>query len=153
MTYHPDAARIPRVRSLIDWLQTAFSPRIYPWFRDEFIPPGELLSHYRGKPMMNPVAGFSVPGEVAPAGRADGLGGPPPAPRPAKAGRNARKRAILAVARRRSRPADACRTPKGESGNIPAGVNQICESHRFKENLQLTNSHHAMFDINAKGFG
>jgi len=91
MTYHPDAARIPRVRSLIDWLQAAFSPRIYPWFRDEFIPPGELLSHYRGRPMMNPVAGFSIPGEVAPAGRADGLGGPSPAARPVKAARNAQK--------------------------------------------------------------
>ncbi|MDE2492850.1 MAG: LysR family transcriptional regulator, partial [Alphaproteobacteria bacterium] len=42
MTYHEGVARIPRVRRLVDWLISAFSPRTFPWFRDDFIPPMEL---------------------------------------------------------------------------------------------------------------
>jgi DNA-binding transcriptional LysR family regulator len=42
LTYHPDAARIERVRRLIDWLIEAFSPRKYPWFGEEFIHPRDL---------------------------------------------------------------------------------------------------------------
>lgn len=58
MTYHEGAARIPRVRHLIDWLPKAFSSRTFPWFRDEFIPPCELEQNYQGKPLANPFAGF-----------------------------------------------------------------------------------------------
>jgi len=58
MTYHPGAARIPRVRGLIDWLVKAFSPRTYPWFRDEFIPAAELRHEYRGRAIDNPFRGF-----------------------------------------------------------------------------------------------
>ena len=54
MTYHPGAARIPRVRRLANWLIGAFSPKTFPWFRDEFIPPGELAKHYRGRNPDNP---------------------------------------------------------------------------------------------------
>jgi len=64
MTYHVDVARIPRVRHLIDWLQKAFSPKTFPWFRDEFIRPQDLKKHYRGKTLQNPVAGFVAPGEA-----------------------------------------------------------------------------------------
>ncbi|MDE2182479.1 MAG: LysR family transcriptional regulator [Alphaproteobacteria bacterium] len=42
LAYHPDAARIPRVRRTIDWLIDAFSPKIYPWFAKEFIHPRDL---------------------------------------------------------------------------------------------------------------
>jgi DNA-binding transcriptional LysR family regulator len=42
LVYHPDSARIPRVRRLVDWLIAAFSPRRYPWFGDEFIHPRDL---------------------------------------------------------------------------------------------------------------
>lgn len=58
MTYHSGAARIPRVRRLIDWLVRAFSPRTYPWFRDEYIPPAELHNEYRGRHLDNPFEGF-----------------------------------------------------------------------------------------------
>lgn len=60
MTYHADAARIPRVRRLIDWLIEAFSPRQFPWFRDEFIPPAALVDEYRGAPLRNPFAGLAL---------------------------------------------------------------------------------------------
>lgn len=69
MTYHPDVAKIPRVRRLIEWLQKAFLPKNFPWFRDEFIRPQDLLGHYRGKALQNPVAGFVAPTEGASAGR------------------------------------------------------------------------------------
>ena len=42
MTYHPDARSITRVSHFIDWLRTAFDPKRYPWFGDEFIHPSEL---------------------------------------------------------------------------------------------------------------
>jgi DNA-binding transcriptional LysR family regulator len=58
MTYHPGAARIPRVRRLANWLVAAFSPKSFPWFRDEFIPPGELAKHYRGRSPDNPFIGL-----------------------------------------------------------------------------------------------
>ncbi len=60
MTYHAGAARIPRVRRLIDWLIEAFSPRQFPWFRDEFIPPAALVGEYRGAPLRNPFAGLAL---------------------------------------------------------------------------------------------
>ncbi len=58
LTYHVDAAKIPRVRRLIDWLAESFSPRKYPWFRDELIAPEELAKSYKGQPLMNLFSGF-----------------------------------------------------------------------------------------------
>jgi DNA-binding transcriptional LysR family regulator len=51
--YHADAARIPRVRKMIDWVKESFDPQKYPWFRDEFIHPRELAKEYRGPPLTN----------------------------------------------------------------------------------------------------
>jgi DNA-binding transcriptional LysR family regulator len=53
LTYHPDAARVPRVRRLIDWIVENFDPKTYPWFRDEFIHPRDLPSQYHGTPLIN----------------------------------------------------------------------------------------------------
>ena len=54
LTYHADAGRIPRVRYTIDWLIDAFDPRRFPWFRDEFIHPDDLLKAYQGDALFNP---------------------------------------------------------------------------------------------------
>ncbi|MEW6642443.1 MAG: LysR family transcriptional regulator [Pseudomonadota bacterium] len=63
LTYHPEAAQIPRVRKLLDWIVAAFDPREFPWFRDEFIHPDELAKHYRGVPLVNMFEGFlTTPG-------------------------------------------------------------------------------------------
>src|SRR5215471_7301077 len=51
LTYHPDARRIARVSRLIAWVIQAFSPQKFPWFRDEFIPVGELRNLYRDEPL------------------------------------------------------------------------------------------------------
>ena len=75
LAYHESASQIPRVRQLVDWLIEAFSPKIYPWFRDEFIPPEELRKLYRGAPLTNPL-------DAMPASDSD----PAPA-RPRKPGR------------------------------------------------------------------
>jgi DNA-binding transcriptional LysR family regulator len=48
LVYHPDLAKTPRVRLLIDWLVEAFSPRRYPWFADDFIHPKDLPSDVGG---------------------------------------------------------------------------------------------------------
>jgi DNA-binding transcriptional LysR family regulator len=53
LTYHPDAARVPRVRRMIDWIVESFDPKVFPWFRDEFIHPRDLPSHYHGPPLVN----------------------------------------------------------------------------------------------------
>ena len=42
MTYHPNTRRIGRIAATIDWLKTLFDPKVFPWFRDEFIPPEKL---------------------------------------------------------------------------------------------------------------
>jgi DNA-binding transcriptional LysR family regulator len=54
MTYHDSASDIPRVRALADWMVEAFNPRVYPWFRDEYIAPQDLRKKYRGKEISNP---------------------------------------------------------------------------------------------------
>jgi DNA-binding transcriptional LysR family regulator len=43
LTYHPDVRDVPRVALFIDWLRDIFDPVRYPWFRDEFIHPRDLL--------------------------------------------------------------------------------------------------------------
>jgi hypothetical protein len=58
LTYHPDAARIQRVRRMIDWIIDSFDPRKFPWFRDEFIHPKDLPEKYGGAPMANLFEGF-----------------------------------------------------------------------------------------------
>jgi DNA-binding transcriptional LysR family regulator len=53
LTYHPDAARVPRVRRMIDWIIENFDPKAFPWFRDEFIHPRDLPAQYHGPPLIN----------------------------------------------------------------------------------------------------
>jgi len=45
----PSYGRIPRVRRMIDWLEGIQCRRI-PWFRDEFVHPGEFKAAYMGEP-------------------------------------------------------------------------------------------------------
>jgi DNA-binding transcriptional LysR family regulator len=59
LTCHPEVARIPRVRHVIDWAVDSFDSRRFPWFRDEFVHPGEFAGIYRGEPL------FSVSGHFA----------------------------------------------------------------------------------------
>ena len=58
LTYHPQGNRIPRVRRLIEWIREAFSPRLYPWFADEFIHPNDLPITIDNMPLANLFAGF-----------------------------------------------------------------------------------------------
>src|SRR6516225_2263628 len=59
LAYHPDAARVPRVRRLIDWIIENFDPKVFPWFRDEFLHPRDLPRHYHGPPLINLFEGIS----------------------------------------------------------------------------------------------
>jgi DNA-binding transcriptional LysR family regulator len=43
LTYHPDVRDVPRVALFIDWLRDIFDPNRYPWFRDEFVHPRDLV--------------------------------------------------------------------------------------------------------------
>lgn len=51
LTYHPDGNKIRRVRRLIDWTIDAFAPRMFPWFRDDFIHPKDLPDSIMGQPI------------------------------------------------------------------------------------------------------
>lgn len=42
LTFHPDIKKIPRKAKMIEWVKQIFDPKIYPWFRDEFIHPDVL---------------------------------------------------------------------------------------------------------------
>lgn len=61
LAYHADAAQIPRVRRMIDWVKDSFDPQKYPWFRDEFIHPRDLPKEYKGPPLINLFEGVSWP--------------------------------------------------------------------------------------------
>lgn len=66
LSCHPDAHRIPRVRRLIAWLRDAFSPRLYPWFADDFVHPDDLPVSVDQLPLMNFFAGFSAADTATP---------------------------------------------------------------------------------------
>mgnify|MGYP006273944393 CR=1 FL=1 len=53
MVYHPDQRRVTRVRKMLDWLREIFDSARYPWFRKDFVAPGEFgeteTVHVRGE--------------------------------------------------------------------------------------------------------
>ena len=44
LTYHEDVRNVKRIALFIDWVRSLFDPKKYPWFRDEFIHPNDLLA-------------------------------------------------------------------------------------------------------------
>jgi DNA-binding transcriptional LysR family regulator len=60
LTYRADAKRIPRIARTIEWIQQAFDPRRFPWFRDEFIHPDRFADIYKGTPPKNAFAGVLI---------------------------------------------------------------------------------------------
>jgi DNA-binding transcriptional LysR family regulator len=62
LSYHPGNGRIPRVRYMIDWLVEAFNPARFPWFKDEFVHPGEFKAVYKGESLTQQFGGFSTEG-------------------------------------------------------------------------------------------
>jgi len=58
LTYHPDVARIARVRRVIDWVRDSFDAQKFPWFGEQFVHPYDLPKAYRGEPLINMFEGF-----------------------------------------------------------------------------------------------
>jgi len=52
--------KIDRVRRLIDWMIDAFSPRTFPWFRDELIHPRDMPNLVGNLPTRAWFEGFTV---------------------------------------------------------------------------------------------
>lgn len=48
LVYHPDLAKTPRIRLVIDWLIELFSPKRHPYFSDEFLHPRDLPDNAGG---------------------------------------------------------------------------------------------------------
>jgi DNA-binding transcriptional LysR family regulator len=42
LCFHEASRSTPRVAAVIDWLSGIFDPRLYPWFRREFVPPKDF---------------------------------------------------------------------------------------------------------------
>jgi DNA-binding transcriptional LysR family regulator len=59
LTYHPDVAKIARVRRVIDWARDSFDAQKFPWFGEQFIHPRDLPKVYRGEPLINMFEGFA----------------------------------------------------------------------------------------------
>ncbi len=43
LTYHPSIKKTPRKAIVIDYIKSIFNPQVYPWFREEFIHPNDLV--------------------------------------------------------------------------------------------------------------
>lgn len=43
MTYHPSVKKTARKAIVVDWIKSIFDPKVYPWFREEFIHPNDLV--------------------------------------------------------------------------------------------------------------
>jgi len=39
LSYHETARRVPRIRTVVDWIREIFDRKRNPWFREEFVPP------------------------------------------------------------------------------------------------------------------
>jgi DNA-binding transcriptional LysR family regulator len=39
LCFHEDARSTPRIAAVIDWMTAVFDPKLFPWFRREFLPP------------------------------------------------------------------------------------------------------------------
>ncbi len=44
LCFHEDARNTPRISKVIDWLNSIFDPRLFPWFRREFVAPKDFLA-------------------------------------------------------------------------------------------------------------
>ena len=61
LSYHPDLGKVPRVRRMINWAIEEFDPQKCPWFRDDFIRPGEFDKHLRAGSLGEIDAAFGRP--------------------------------------------------------------------------------------------
>ena len=61
LSYHPDLGRVPRVRRMIDWAIEEFDPQKCPWFRNDFVHPGEFDKHLQAGSLGEIDAAFGRP--------------------------------------------------------------------------------------------
>jgi DNA-binding transcriptional LysR family regulator len=61
LCFNGDARNIPRVASVIDWVSSLFDPRLYPWFRRDFVPPAEFDEIVRANGIEPLISGLSLP--------------------------------------------------------------------------------------------
>ena len=64
LAYHPDAARLARVKSMIDWLIDVFDPVRHPWFRDEYVSPMEFRRDLASISVFQRAIGWRAPKEA-----------------------------------------------------------------------------------------
>jgi len=58
LTYHPNVRKNSQIAAVIDWIRRIFDPHRYPWFRDEFIHPNDLVRMAPRDADLHSVKGF-----------------------------------------------------------------------------------------------
>lgn len=66
LTYHPDARKTKRIGHVIDWFRSIFEPARYPWFRDDFIHPYDLMNMVPEDIELQSVKGFFAASPLMP---------------------------------------------------------------------------------------
>jgi DNA-binding transcriptional LysR family regulator len=58
LSFHRDARKTKTTAFVLDWLEAIFDPKRFPWFRDEFIHPTELIGMAPDEEDENSIQGF-----------------------------------------------------------------------------------------------
>lgn len=62
LVHHAEAAKVERLRRVIDWLGRIFDNRENPWYREEYVPPAEFLPQLLADEAQREWAAASTPG-------------------------------------------------------------------------------------------
>jgi DNA-binding transcriptional LysR family regulator len=60
LCFHEDGRSTPRIAKVIDWLHSIFDPRLFPWFRREFVPPRDFGEITEANGAKSQIAGLSL---------------------------------------------------------------------------------------------
>ena len=66
LTYGPNARKTKRIAYVIDWIRSIFDPARYPWFRDEFIHPDQLIEMVPDRMDIHSVKGYFAAAPLMP---------------------------------------------------------------------------------------
>lgn len=66
LTYGPNTRKTKRIAYVIDWIRSIFDPARYPWFRDEFIHPDELVRMRPDRMDIHSVKGYFAAAPMMP---------------------------------------------------------------------------------------
>jgi DNA-binding transcriptional LysR family regulator len=60
LCFHEDGRSTPRIAKVIDWLHSIFDPRLFPWFRREFVAPKDFDAVVEANGVKSQISGLSL---------------------------------------------------------------------------------------------